>query len=272
MRRACKCVLRVCDQSLRMRRLRKSRWRRKLPLTRIRTGPSAAPTTSRRRRRRPSGTSIRSAYVLYWLWSAALVCVLSNGVEEEEEEEQQQQQEEAVPEAEPEPQPEANLEMEAELNLEAELQAAEAEPEEENLPEEERGSTPSITLTPPPQTPEPPKVRECVRVQVLVCALAWVSARVCWLMCVWWCAVLQVFSWALVTSKNLPPAGAGVSPLVVKAAGVQVQYRPSVVTSSSQMCSGVLSVFGPYSGSHTGLEVMTDWSFLDEPFLKAHLT
>lgn len=103
---------------------------------------------------------------------------VSNGVEE--------QQEEAVPEAEPEPQPqpEANQETEAELNLEAELQVAEAEPEEEEkLPEEERGSTPGIALTPPPQTPDPPKA----------------------------------FSWALVTSKNLPPAGAGVSPLVVKA-------------------------------------------------------
>ncbi|XP_043088564.1 ras GTPase-activating protein-binding protein 2 [Puntigrus tetrazona] len=102
---------------------------------------------------------------------------VSNGVEE--------QQEEAVPEAEPEPQPEANQETEAELSPEAEPQA---EPEEEEkLPEEERGSTPGVALTPPPQTPEPPKA----------------------------------FSWALVTSKNLPPAGAGVSPLVGKAAGVQ---------------------------------------------------
>lgn len=105
---------------------------------------------------------------------------VSNGVEEQQEE------------AEPEPQPEANQETEAELNLEAELQVAEAEPEEEEeeekLQEEERGSTPGIALTPPPQTPEPPKV----------------------------------FSWALVTSKNLPPAGAGVS-LVVRAAGVQVK-------------------------------------------------
>uniref|UniRef100_A0A673FZC3 Ras GTPase-activating protein-binding protein 2-like n=1 Tax=Sinocyclocheilus rhinocerous TaxID=307959 RepID=A0A673FZC3_9TELE len=88
----------------------------------------------------------------------------------------EEQQEEAEPEAEPEPQPEANQEAEAELNPDAELQVAEAEPEEE-----ERGSTPSLTLTPPPQTPEPPKA----------------------------------FSWALVTSKNLPPAH------VVKAAGVQ---------------------------------------------------
>uniref|UniRef100_A0A671Q1T8 Zgc:56304 n=1 Tax=Sinocyclocheilus anshuiensis TaxID=1608454 RepID=A0A671Q1T8_9TELE len=89
----------------------------------------------------------------------------------------EEQQEEAEPEAEPEPQPEASQEAEAELNPEAELQVAEVEPEEE----EERGSTPSLTLTPPPQTPEP----------------------------------LKAFSWALVTSKNLPPAH------VVKAAGVQ---------------------------------------------------
>ncbi|NP_998539.2 uncharacterized protein isoform X1 [Danio rerio] len=111
---------------------------------------------------------------------------VSNGVEE--------QQEEAVPEVEPEVEPEAlaSQEPEAELSTEAELQVAEAEPEEEEkLPEEERGSTPGLALTPPPQTPEPPKA----------------------------------FSWALVTSKNLPPAGAlpasGISPHVVKASSVQ---------------------------------------------------
>uniref|UniRef100_A0A9J8A008 G3BP stress granule assembly factor 2 n=1 Tax=Cyprinus carpio carpio TaxID=630221 RepID=A0A9J8A008_CYPCA len=115
---------------------------------------------------------------------------VSNGVEE--------QQEEAVPEAESEPQPEANQETEAELNPEAELQVAEAEPEEEEeekLPEEERGSTPGLALTPPPQTPEQPKA----------------------------------FSWALVTSKNLPPAGAlpasGISPHVVKAAQPRLELK-----------------------------------------------
>ncbi|XP_048034776.1 ras GTPase-activating protein-binding protein 2 [Megalobrama amblycephala] len=107
---------------------------------------------------------------------------VSNGVEE-------QQQEEAAPEVEPESQPEAltNQDAEAELNPEAELQVAEAEPEEEKLPEEERGSTPVPALTPPPHTPEPPKA----------------------------------FSWALVTSKNLPPAGAGISPHVLKAPSIQ---------------------------------------------------
>uniref|UniRef100_A0A8C2D3E0 Ras GTPase-activating protein-binding protein 2 n=1 Tax=Cyprinus carpio TaxID=7962 RepID=A0A8C2D3E0_CYPCA len=83
--------------------------------------------------------------------SYTLVCVLSNGVEE--------QQEVVVPEAEPEPQPEPNQETEAELNLGAELQTAETELEEEELLEEERGSTPGIALTPPPLTPEPPKPR-----------------------------------------------------------------------------------------------------------------
>uniref|UniRef100_A0A9J7ZPJ0 Ras GTPase-activating protein-binding protein 2 n=1 Tax=Cyprinus carpio carpio TaxID=630221 RepID=A0A9J7ZPJ0_CYPCA len=116
---------------------------------------------------------------------------VSNGVEE--------QQEVVVPEAEPEPQPEPNQETEAELNLGAELQTAETELEEEELLEEERGSTPGIALTPPPLTPEPPKA----------------------------------FSWALVTSKNLPPAGAGVSPLVLKAAGVQPRVELKQDTQSS---------------------------------------
>uniref|UniRef100_A0A3B1JYF6 G3BP stress granule assembly factor 2b n=1 Tax=Astyanax mexicanus TaxID=7994 RepID=A0A3B1JYF6_ASTMX len=113
---------------------------------------------------------------------------VSNGVEE--------QQEEAVPEVEPEPQPEpeANQEAEAELNPEAELQVEESEPDvEEKLPEEpeEKAPTPVPAPTPPPQTPEPPKT----------------------------------FSWASVTSKNLPPSGAlptsGIPPHVVKAPSVQ---------------------------------------------------
>ncbi|XDV46740.1 hypothetical protein PO909_014566 [Leuciscus waleckii] len=95
----------------------------------------------------------------------------------------EEQQEEAEPEAEPESQPEplANQETEAELIPEAELHTSEAEPEEKV--QEERGSTPVPALTPPPHTPEPPKA----------------------------------FSWALVTSKNLPPAGAGISSHVLKA-------------------------------------------------------
>uniref|UniRef100_W5KAG2 Ras GTPase-activating protein-binding protein 2 n=1 Tax=Astyanax mexicanus TaxID=7994 RepID=W5KAG2_ASTMX len=114
--------------------------------------------------------------------------ICSNGVEE--------QQEEAVPEVEPEPQPEpeANQEAEAELNPEAELQVEESEPDvEEKLPEEpeEKAPTPVPAPTPPPQTPEPPKT----------------------------------FSWASVTSKNLPPSGAlptsGIPPHVVKAPSVQ---------------------------------------------------
>ncbi|XP_026056111.1 ras GTPase-activating protein-binding protein 2-like isoform X1 [Carassius auratus] len=120
---------------------------------------------------------------------------ISNGFEE-------QQEEEAVPEAEPEPQPETNQETEAELNPEAELQSAEAEleeEEEEKLSEEERGSTPDLALTPPPQTPEPPKA----------------------------------FSWALVTSKHLPPAGSGVSPLMVKASCVQPRVEHKQDTKSS---------------------------------------
>ncbi|XP_017543741.1 ras GTPase-activating protein-binding protein 2 isoform X1 [Pygocentrus nattereri] len=113
---------------------------------------------------------------------------VSNGVEE--------QQEEVVPEAEPEaqPEPEASQEAEVELSPEAELQVEEAEPDvEEKLPEEpeEKAPTPVPAPTPPPQTPEPPKT----------------------------------FSWASVTSKNLPPSGAlpasGIPPHVVKAPSVQ---------------------------------------------------
>lgn len=109
---------------------------------------------------------------------------VSNGVE--------QQQEEAVLEAEPESQlePQTSQEAEVELSPDAELQVAEAEPEEEEkLPEEEKRSTPVPALTPPPQqTPEPPKA----------------------------------FSWASVTSKNLPPAGASVvSPHLLKTSSVQ---------------------------------------------------
>ncbi|XP_051517017.1 ras GTPase-activating protein-binding protein 2 isoform X1 [Myxocyprinus asiaticus] len=112
---------------------------------------------------------------------------VSNGVEE--------QQEEAGPEAEPEPQPEpqASQEAETELNPEAELQVSEVEPEEEEkLPEQEKGPTPGPAQTPPPHTTEQTK---------------------------------QAFSWASVTSKHLPPAGAlpasGISPHVVKAASAQ---------------------------------------------------
>uniref|UniRef100_A0A4W4EL04 GTPase activating protein (SH3 domain) binding protein 2 n=1 Tax=Electrophorus electricus TaxID=8005 RepID=A0A4W4EL04_ELEEL len=112
----------------------------------------------------------------------------SNGVEE--------QQEEVIPEAEPEPlpEPEAPQEPEAALTPEAELQLEETEPDiEEKLPEEpeEKPPTPVPAPTPPPQTPEPPKT----------------------------------FSWASVTSKNLPPSGAlptsGIPPHVVKAQNVQ---------------------------------------------------
>ncbi|GAA6066951.1 ras GTPase-activating protein-binding protein 2, partial [Tachysurus ichikawai] len=110
-----------------------------------------------------------------------------NGVEE--------QQDEAGPEADPEPQPEpeANQEAEAELGAEGELQPEEVEPDiEEKLPEEveEKPPTPVSAPTPPPQTPEPPKP----------------------------------FSWASVTSKNLPPSGSlpasGIPPHVVKASSV----------------------------------------------------
>ncbi|KAK2824817.1 hypothetical protein Q7C36_018744 [Tachysurus vachellii] len=115
---------------------------------------------------------------------------VSNGVEE--------QQDEAGPEAEPEPQPEpeANQEVEAELSAEGELQPEEVEPDiEEKLPEEveEKPPTPVSAPTPPPQTPEPPQGK---------------------------CP----FSWASVTSKNLPPSGSlptsGIPPHVVKASSV----------------------------------------------------
>lgn len=120
---------------------------------------------------------------------------VSNGVEE--------QQEEAVPEAEPESQSEAQASQapEEELNQEAELHVTEAEPEDDEKPfEEEKRSTPVPTPTPPPQTPEPPKA----------------------------------FSWASVTSKNLPPAGtSAVSSHVMKTTSVQprVEVRPDAQSS-----------------------------------------
>ncbi|XP_056588414.1 ras GTPase-activating protein-binding protein 2-like [Triplophysa dalaica] len=109
---------------------------------------------------------------------------VSNGVEEQQEE----MGLEAQPESQPEPQ--ASQEAEVELSPDGEQQVAEAEPEEEEkLTEEEKHSTPDPVLTPPPQqTPEPPKA----------------------------------FSWASVTSKNLPPAGASVvSSHLLKTASVQ---------------------------------------------------
>lgn len=113
---------------------------------------------------------------------------VSNGVEE--------QQEEVAPEAEPEPQPEPEAlpEAEAEPNPEPELPAEETGPEEEEKvaeEPEEKAPSPVPAPTPPPQTPEPPKT----------------------------------FSWASVTSKNLPPSGAlpasGIPPHVVKAPSAQ---------------------------------------------------
>ncbi|XP_062871444.1 ras GTPase-activating protein-binding protein 2 isoform X2 [Trichomycterus rosablanca] len=112
---------------------------------------------------------------------------VSNGMED--------QQDEAGQEAEPEPQPEPEANQDSEeLNPEAEPQAEEVEPDvEEKLPEEveEKTPTPAPAPTPPPRTPEPPKA----------------------------------FSWASVTSKNLPPSGSlsstGIPPHVVKASSVQ---------------------------------------------------
>lgn len=114
---------------------------------------------------------------------------VSNGVEEP--------QEEAVPEAEPEvpAEPEASQEAGEDSAPEAEPQAEEAGPEEaEKVLEEpeEKGPSPAPPAqSPPPQTPEPPKT----------------------------------FSWASVTSKNLPPSGtlpsSGIPPHVVKVSSPQ---------------------------------------------------
>jgi len=119
---------------------------------------------------------------------------VSNGVEEA-------QEEAVVPEAEPEVPPEPEVSQEpaaaAEPAPEAEPQAVEeAVPEEEEkvpeeLPEEKGPSPAPPAQSPPPQTPEPPKA----------------------------------FSWASVTSKNLPPSGtlpsSGIPPHVVKVSSPQ---------------------------------------------------
>ncbi|XP_041925803.1 ras GTPase-activating protein-binding protein 2 [Alosa sapidissima] len=111
---------------------------------------------------------------------------VSNGVEEP--------QEEVVAEAEPEvqPEPEANQEAGPEPVPEAEPQVEEVVPEEEEkVPEEpeEKVPSPAPAQSPPPQTPEPPKT----------------------------------FSWASVTSKNLPPSlhTTGIPPHVVKVSSPQ---------------------------------------------------
>ncbi|KAG1960511.1 ras GTPase-activating protein-binding protein 2 [Pimephales promelas] len=103
----------------------------------------------------------------------------------------EEQQEEAEPEEEPESQlePLAIQDAEAELIPEVELHSSEAEPEEKLL--EETGSTPVPALTPPPLTPEPPKA----------------------------------FSWALVTSKNLPPAGAAISHVLKASVQPRVEFK-----------------------------------------------